>query len=136
MVVSMSVGGPGDVQVVADALAKITSSRSDVLFIAAAGNGGDTELNYPGGDPNVVSVAAVDWLGMHASFSTHNSDVEWAAPGVQTLSTVPVWAATQTSWALQTRLTVSPFVPPVNFPGILDTPKVVMMDGSAAGQVR
>lgn len=134
MVVSMSVGGPGDVGVVAGALASIASARPDVLFVAAAGNDGDSELNYPAADPNVVSVAAVDWLGDQASFSTYNADVEWAAPGVLTLSTIPLWAASSTR--LSPTLEVSPFSPPADAADILTNPEVLMIDGSATGVAR
>ncbi|KAF8057098.1 rpsL [Scenedesmus sp. PABB004] len=44
----------------------------------------------------IMSVAAVDWRGEVASFSTRNSAVDIAAPGVKTVSTVPL-AATANS---------------------------------------
>lgn len=56
------------------------------VVVAAAGNDGDAETEYPAGYPEAVSVAAVDDRGRHASFSNQNSDVEIAAPGVNVLS--------------------------------------------------
>jgi subtilisin family serine protease len=57
------------------------------VVVAAAGNDGSTATDFPAGYPEVVSVAAVDDAGHHASFSNANADVEIAAPGVQVLST-------------------------------------------------
>lgn len=56
------------------------------LIVAAAGNDGDTETSFPAGYDEVVSVAAVDDRGHHATFSNENPDVEIAAPGVDVLS--------------------------------------------------
>jgi thermitase len=56
------------------------------LLVAAAGNDGDSTLNYPAAYPEVVSVAATDSNDARASFSNANSDVEVAAPGVNVLS--------------------------------------------------
>jgi subtilisin family serine protease len=55
--------------------------------VSAAGNDGTTATDFPAGYPEVVSVAAVDDAGRHASFSNANDDVEIAAPGVRVLST-------------------------------------------------
>ena len=59
-----------------------------VLVVAAAGNDGDTTVNYPAGYANAVSVAASDRNDARASFSNANPDVELSAPGVAVLSTV------------------------------------------------
>lgn len=64
--------------------------KSGMLIVAAAGNAGDNSLSYPAGYEPVISVAAVDSNLQKASFSQFNSDVEVAAPGVATLSSVPV----------------------------------------------
>jgi subtilisin family serine protease len=60
-----------------------------ILVIAAAGNAGDTSTSFPAGYPSVMSVAAIDVNMAKADFSQSNADVEIAAPGVDTLSTVP-----------------------------------------------
>jgi subtilisin family serine protease len=57
------------------------------VLIAAAGNDGDSTVNYPAGYAQVVSVAATDANDARASFSNANADVEVAAPGVDVLST-------------------------------------------------
>ena len=63
-------------------------ARKDMLFLAAAGNDGDSRTAFPAGYPEVVSVAATGPSGAYAKFSNYNSDVELAAPGSDTLSTL------------------------------------------------
>lgn len=60
-----------------------------ILSVAAAGNTGLEEEHYPASYESVVSVAATDSANAVADFSTFNSQVELAAPGVGVLSTVP-----------------------------------------------
>jgi serine protease len=62
---------------------------SGCVLIAAAGNSGNSWKSYPAGYDVVVSVAAIDSLSQRGWFSTYNSDVELAAPGVGVKSTVP-----------------------------------------------
>jgi thermitase len=58
MVVSMSVGASNDTLLLKAILDKL-AGRGDVLLVAAAGNTGDTTLQYPAGHPGVISVSAV-----------------------------------------------------------------------------
>jgi thermitase len=83
-VISMSLGGSGS-STLQTAVRNATNNGS--LLIAAAGNGGNSTVQYPAGYAEVVSVAATDDHDQRASFSTFNSDVEIAAPGVDILST-------------------------------------------------
>jgi serine protease len=64
--------------------------NAGVLLVAAAGNDGANVIEYPAGLSSVISVAAIDSTKTVASFSTYNSDVELAAPGVDVESTVPL----------------------------------------------
>jgi thermitase len=84
-VISMSLGG-GNSSTLQAAVNNAWSGGSGALLIAAAGNDGNSTVNYPAGYPNVVSVAATDRRDQRASFSNANSDVEIAAPGVAILS--------------------------------------------------
>ena len=83
-IISMSLGGSGSATLQA-AVTNATNNGS--LLIAAAGNTGDSTVSYPAGYPEVVSVAATDANDQRASFSSFNSDVEVAAPGVNVTST-------------------------------------------------
>jgi serine protease len=63
-----------------------------VLIVAAAGNDGTSDLNYPAAYTESISVGAVDSNLAWASFSQFNSQVDVCAPGVQIVSTVPTIA--------------------------------------------
>jgi subtilisin family serine protease len=89
-VISMSLGG-GDSATLKNAVANAWKggAATGSVLVAAAGNDGDSTLNYPAAYPEVVSVAATDHNDARASFSNANADVEIAAPGVNVLSTIP-----------------------------------------------
>jgi thermitase len=89
-VISMSLGG-GDSTTLRNAVVNAWKggAASGSVLIAAAGNDGNSTVNYPAGYPEVVSVAATDHRDAKASFSNTNADVEVAAPGVSVLSTIP-----------------------------------------------
>jgi thermitase len=89
-VISMSLGG-GDSTTLKSAVTNAWKggAANGSVLIAAAGNDGDSTVNYPAGYPEVVSVAATDHNDARASFSNANADVEVAAPGVDILSTIP-----------------------------------------------
>ncbi|HEX4364656.1 MAG TPA: S8 family serine peptidase [Solirubrobacteraceae bacterium] len=87
-VISMSLGG-GPSQTLAAAAKSVYArgARAGSLIVAAAGNDGDSTVNYPAGLPQVVSVAAIGPDDEVAPFSNENADVEVAAAGVDVLST-------------------------------------------------
>jgi thermitase len=87
-VISMSLGG-GDSTTLHNAVqtAWAGGGAGGTVLVAAAGNDGDSTVNYPAGYSEVVSVAATDNRDQRASFSNANSDVEIAGPGVDVLST-------------------------------------------------
>ncbi len=89
-VISMSLGG-GESATLKNAVAAAweNGSATGSVLVAAAGNDGDSTLNYPAAYPEVVSVAATDHNDARATFSNANADVEIAAPGVNVLSTIP-----------------------------------------------
>jgi len=59
------------------------------IVVAAAGNDGTNEPNYPAAVPGVVSVAATTNTDQKASYSNYGSSVQIAAPGDNILSTGP-----------------------------------------------
>jgi hypothetical protein len=85
-IVSMSLGGPSYSQAAAETI-EYHTVNSNMLFIAAAGNSGNSDSFYPAYYDDVMSVAAVDEDEDKASFSTFNNQVEIAAPGVLVWST-------------------------------------------------
>lgn len=61
-----------------------------VLLVAASGNNGSTDLQYPAGFDGVISVGAVGQQETRAIFSQYNSFLDIAGPGVDILSTFPL----------------------------------------------
>lgn len=84
-VISLSVGGPASATL-QSAVQSAWSNGNGAVLVAAAGNDGNGNLNYPAAYPEVVSVAATDSNDARASFSNANSDVEISAAGVNVLS--------------------------------------------------
>jgi subtilisin family serine protease len=89
-------GGGGYSQALGDAIGRANSAN--ILFIAAAGNGGsdgvgdnnDTTPSYPANYPhaNVISVAAITNTGARSSFSNYGpTSVDLGAPGSAIWST-------------------------------------------------
>jgi len=89
-VVNMSLGG-GFSQILQDAITSLENTNDRILFVAAAGNGGDSSYLYPASidSPIMMSVACVDSSKARCSFSQYNDQVDIAAPGLYVRSTVP-----------------------------------------------
>ncbi|ASJ73738.1 S8 family peptidase [Granulosicoccus antarcticus] len=87
-IASMSLGGAGAPQALADMCE--AAYDDGVLLVAAAGNAGpaDNTVGFPGKYRHVMAVSAVDDTNMIADFSSRGPEVEIAAPGVKVLSTV------------------------------------------------
>lgn len=83
-IVSNSWGGGGFSQAMADAVNYAHSQG--VLMAAAAGNNGNTHVQYPAYYEHMFSVAATDSDDQKATFSTYGDWVDIAAPGVDVLS--------------------------------------------------
>lgn len=84
-VINMSLGGSG----YSSSLESATTYAYNrgVTIFAAAGNDGDSSINYPAGNSHVIGVAATDENDKRAWFSNYNSTVDISAPGVDVLST-------------------------------------------------
>ena len=91
-------GGGGYSQALTDSIQR--ASNQDLLFIAAAGNGGgdgigdnnDIYTNYPSNytNSNVIAVASTTRTGELSSFSNYGAvSVDLGAPGSSILSTLP-----------------------------------------------
>ena len=84
-IISMSLGG-GASTTLQQAVQGAYANGNGALVVAAAGNDGNSTVNYPAGYAEAMSVAATDSSDRRASFSNANSDVEIAAAGVNVLS--------------------------------------------------
>jgi serine protease len=85
-IISMSLGGPNSSNAERRAIDNLTNEG--ILLVAAAGNSGNEEnpVEYPSSYDNVMSIAAMDSDSRIARFSTHNTQVSVAGPGVKVLS--------------------------------------------------
>jgi len=54
---------------------------SGIIFVASAGNDGNSMSSYPASCPGVISVAAIDKDFNRAPYSQYNANVDIAAPG-------------------------------------------------------
>lgn len=84
-IINLSLGGSGYSQTLQEATDYALANN--VLVIAASGNTGDSTVNYPAGNPNVLGVGATDQNDQVADFSTYNGTVDVSAPGVDIAST-------------------------------------------------
>ncbi len=96
-------GGGGFSQALQDAIGR--ANTANILFVAAAGNGGsdgvgdnnDAVANYPSNYPNanIIAVASITSAGARSSFSNYGATkVDIGAPGSGIWSTVPTSSGT------------------------------------------
>lgn len=78
-VISMSLGGPESTQTLEDAVAYAIGKGA--VLVAAAGNSGNSELNYPAALEGVISVAGTTPSDGLYSWSNFGPWVQMAAPG-------------------------------------------------------
>jgi subtilisin family serine protease len=86
--IQMSLGAPVPVQVVREAI-DYAASKGCIAFVAA-GNAGETkQIFYPAAYPECISIGAIDESMRRAKFSNTGNRLDFMAPGVDILSTVP-----------------------------------------------
>ncbi|MEU3452433.1 S8 family serine peptidase [Micromonospora sp. NPDC006766] len=86
-IINMSLGGPADNRALHDAVSYATGKGA--VVVAAAGNEGDGQAQYPAAYSEVMAVAATDAAGRLADFSSYGDWVDVAAPGTDIVSTWP-----------------------------------------------
>ena len=84
-ILSCSFGGETPSKLEEEAYAR--ARRANVLVIAAVGNHGSW-VRYPAAYPSVVGVGAMDRARRVASFSNTGAEVDFVAPGVDSVSTI------------------------------------------------
>jgi major intracellular serine protease len=89
-IISMSLGGPNDIQELHDVI--IEAVNQNILVVCAAGNEGDgrdstDEFGYPGCYNEVISVGAVNLERKSSGFTNSNNQVDLVAPGENVIST-------------------------------------------------
>ncbi len=78
-IINLSLGGPGYSQTEQDTYNEI--NQAGVIVIAAAGNNGSTQQNYPASYNNVVAVSATDMNLNRAPYSNFGTNIDVSAPG-------------------------------------------------------
>jgi subtilisin family serine protease len=86
-VTNMSFGGPGPYPAMYDAI--ISAYNYGLIQVAAAGNNGEAGLLEPGKYPEVIAMGATDINDNVADFSSRGPELDFSAPGVNVLSTLP-----------------------------------------------
>jgi subtilisin family serine protease len=86
--ITMSLGSPKPIPVVEEAI-KHAASKGVVSWCAAGNAGRTHQIFYPAAYPNVIGIGAIDKDFNRASFSCTGPDLDFVAPGVKILSTVP-----------------------------------------------
>lgn len=101
--ISMSLGSPIPVQHVRKAI-QYALSKGTIVF-CAAGNAAERSLTkeifYPANYPETIAIGAVDINMRRAKFSNTGKNLDFMAPGVDILSTVPTnWYAKMTGTSM------------------------------------
>lgn len=87
-IITMSLGSPNPMPQLQKVI-QIADSRGIPVF-AAAGNAGRTaDVYYPSAYPEVIAIGAIDESFHRAIFSNTGQNLDFMAPGVNILSTVP-----------------------------------------------
>jgi subtilisin family serine protease len=86
-IINMSLGGPGSTTTLRNAVDYAIAHN--VVVVAAAGNEGNYQGDYPASYPAVISVGATDDHGDVTYFSNRNFWLDVVAPGWDVLSTLP-----------------------------------------------
>lgn len=85
-VMNLSWGGPFRSDI-AEEIINVAALDEDIVIVAAAGNDGNFQSQYPSSYENVISVAALDREDQRADFTNKGADVDISAPGVAILTT-------------------------------------------------
>lgn len=88
-VLNNSWGGRGYSQTLKDAIEEVVARG--VVFVNSMGNSSEDEVLYPKNYPGVLAVGATDPQDRKVGFSTMGGAISVGAPGVDVLSSVPLW---------------------------------------------
>lgn len=86
--ITMSLGSPSPVEVIHQAI-QCAAAKGCVTWCAAGNAGNTRQIFYPAAYQETIGVGAVDESFNRANFSCTGPDLDFVAPGVRILSTVP-----------------------------------------------
>lgn len=84
-VINLSIGG-NHYSSIENAAVQEAINRG-IVVVASAGNDGDSLYNYPASFENVISVGSISPRGEISSFSNHNDQIDFVAPGEYVFTT-------------------------------------------------
>lgn len=86
--ISLSLGSPNRIHEVYQSIRRC--EEAGIIVFCAAGNAGETQnIFYPAAYDEAISIGAIDQNMCRASFSCTGMNLDFMAPGVEILSTVP-----------------------------------------------
>lgn len=86
--IAMSIGAPVPVQQVRKAI-QAAEAQGIVTFVSAGNAGNTKDVFYPAAYPESIAIGAIDEQMKRAEFSNTGHNLDFMAPGVDILSTVP-----------------------------------------------
>lgn len=86
--ITMSLGSPTPMPIIQDAI-RYAASKGCVTWCAAGNAGKTRQIFYPAAYPETIGIGAIDENFDRANFSCTGTDLDFLAPGVRILSTVP-----------------------------------------------
>jgi thermitase len=86
-VISMSFGSSGSSATIEAACSYAYNSKN-VVLVAASGNDGQPQIDYPAAYDTVIAVGAIDQSDELCSFSNYGTKLDLVAPGYQIVSTI------------------------------------------------
>ena len=84
-VINVSAGFEEDSEVLREAVKN--AEHNDITVVSSAGNDGTDTLYYPASYSSVLKIAAINENNVIANFSTFGNDIDFAAPGVNIMTT-------------------------------------------------
>ncbi|MBQ8015047.1 MAG: leucine-rich repeat protein [Clostridia bacterium] len=84
-VISVSIGFEENSDVLKSAIDN--AEQNDITVVSAAGNDGSDTIYYPSSYSSVIKVSATNELNVLANFSSYGNGIDFAAPGVDIITT-------------------------------------------------
>lgn len=101
-IITMSLGSPTDMPQLQKAI-RVANSKGIPIFVAAGNAGRTDDVFFPSAYPEAISIGAIDEGFHRAGFSNTGKNLDFMAPGVNILSTVPTsWYAMMSGTSMAT----------------------------------
>ncbi len=95
-IISLSLGSAQESELMEDVIKDVIEAH-DVVVVAAAGNLGSNEKQFPASEEEVLAVTSIDERSRKSDFANYGEWIDVAAPGEAILSSFPV--SDQATWS-------------------------------------